>query len=77
METPLDVVCQQPSKKLLSLAAKQGNVTALFRVAELGRYNMNFTPTVENCPVLLVMLFYFLNTHENTVERHITYKKVG
>ena len=29
---------------------------------------MNFTPTVENCPVLLVCVMLFL-THENTVER--------
>ena len=39
-------------------AGKQGNVNALFQVSEFGRYDMNFTPTVENCPVLECQLSY-------------------
>ena len=40
---------------------------------------MNFSPTVENCPVVLVILVSntAVNTYENIVKRHLTMKLDG
>ena len=38
-------------------------LVVLFRVAEFDRYNMNFTPTVENCPVLALIACHVVFEH--------------
>ena len=67
-----DVVCQPPLKKP-SLAAKQGKVSALVRVAEFGRDKFFADDGKLFCRACNVVIDH---TRKNTVERHLK-SKVG